>query len=104
MNGEKRSKLIFYGLMAAAALAVFIAPFIPGQEGGMKKAAVPEGEETVVADSIFPLYSIPGIKNEKLSTALSGAVGVIIIFGAASFIYRIVKTAGSRKDHTDDPR
>jgi len=91
MNGEKRSKLIFYGLLLAAVLVVFIAPFIPKQAGREERASTFEGGETAVVDSIFPLYSIPGIKNEKLSTALSGAVGVIIIFGAASFIYRVLK-------------
>lgn len=97
-------KTIFYGLLVAVALAVFIAPFASKSPDGLERVAGDKGflekGETAVVSSPFPDYSIPGIKNKKLSTALSGVVGVIIIFGAISFLSRLFKNKGSRPDVT----
>ena len=86
-------------LFVAVAMAVFIAPFASQSPDGLEKVAEDKGflerGETPVLGAPLPDYSIPGIKNEKLSTALSGVVGVVIIFGAVSFLGRIFNK-GSR--------
>lgn len=87
------SKFVFYGLLIVVALAVFIAPFASKSPDGLEKVAGDKGflekGETAAINLPFPGYLIPGIKNKKLSTAVSGVVGVIIIFGAISFIGRL---------------
>jgi cobalt/nickel transport protein len=92
-EGEDMSKFSFYGLLIAVALAVFIVPFVSKSPDGQGKDAGDKGfseqGETIAISSFLPRYSIPGIKNKKLSTGLSGVVGVIIIFGAISFLGRL---------------
>jgi cobalt/nickel transport protein len=89
------SKFVFYGLLIAVSLAVFIAPFASKSPDGLEKVAGDKGflekGETAVVSSPLADYSILGIKNKKLSTALSGVIGVIIIFGAVSFFGRLLK-------------
>jgi len=81
--------------MAAVALVVFIAPFASKSPDGLEKVAADKGfiekEETAVFSAPLADYFFPYIKDKRLSTALSGVVGVVIIFGAISFFGRIFK-------------
>jgi len=89
------SKFVFYGLMAAVALVVFIAPFASRSPDGLERVAEDKGflekGETAVFSAPLADYFFPYIKNKRLSTALSGVVGVVIMFGAVSFLARIFK-------------
>jgi len=96
------SKFVFYGLLIAVALAVFLAPFASKSPDGLERVAgdkgfLEKGEGRPVINSPLRDYSIPGIKNKKLSTAISGVIGVIIIFGAVNFMGRLFKTGSHER-------
>lgn len=95
MNEQNKSKLVFYGLLIAVSLVVFIAPFASKSPDGLERVASDKGfiekGETAVLNPPLSDYFFPYIKDRRLSTALSGVVGVVIAFGAASFLGLIFK-------------
>lgn len=84
-------KILFFGLLIAIALAVFLSPYASKSPDGLERVAedkgfLHKGEGRNIIASPIPDYTIPKVKNEKLSTSLAGLVGVIITF---SFVYLI---------------
>jgi cobalt/nickel transport protein len=80
-------KVIFWGLIVAIFLAIAISPFASPWPDGLEKVAedkgfLKKGEVEPPLRSPIPDYTWPGIKNEKLATAIAGVVGTLIVFGA----------------------
>ncbi|MHB1043619.1 MAG: PDGLE domain-containing protein [Eubacteriales bacterium] len=93
----KKSVLII--LLAALAVAVFISPFASSFPDGLERVAedlgfIQKGEEQVLKSPV-PDYAFPGIKNEGLSTALAGAAGTLLAFGA---MYALGRSVARRKN------
>lgn len=73
------------GLLVAILLGVFVAPWASSNPDGLDKTAEEKGfvkkaEETEPAWKHSPMadYAMPGVKNEKVSTGISGLVGVLM--------------------------
>jgi hypothetical protein len=82
-------RVIFSGLAISLFIAIIISPFACGWHDGLERVAVDNGfEEAAVEEphlaAPLPDYAIPGFKNEILSTALAGAIGTLLCFGAVS--------------------
>lgn len=92
---------IWIGLGVALLLALFLSPFASSSPDGLEKVAetkgfLEKGEEwTFWRYAPFSDYSIPWIKNEKVSTALSGLIGTLAIFLIALGIGEIIKRSSS---------
>ena len=89
-------RVSIYGLLVAIALAVFLAPFASQSPDGLERVAedkgfLEKGEGEPVIGSPLPDYSMPGVKNEGVSTALAGIVGTIITFATALGVGCLVK-------------
>jgi cobalt/nickel transport protein len=74
------------GLMVAVGLGVFVSPFASSSPDGLERVAIDKGfigsaEDHQFSDSPIADYAIDGVDNEKLSTGLSGLIGVLITFG-----------------------
>lgn len=109
----KRNKAlwIFAGaaLIVAVILGVFVSPFASKSPDGLDKTAEEKGfvnkaEETKPAWDHSPMkdYAIPGVKNEKASTGLSGLIGVLITLAVAAAVGLLVYGIGrlwNRKDN-----
>jgi hypothetical protein len=99
--------------MVAVILGVFISPFASKSPDGLDKTAKEKGfakkaEETKPAWTHSPMadYAIPGIKNEKASTGLSGFLGVLITLAVAVALGILVYGMGrvwGKKDDTGTP-
>ena len=78
-------KFIFWGLLVALGLAIFVSPFACPWPDGLEKVAetlgfLQKGEISYFKAPI-PDYVFPGIENELLATSISGLIGTIIMFG-----------------------
>jgi len=73
-------------LLAAVLLALIISPIASPRPDGLEKVAGDKGfiEKADVKPTVrSPLrdYIMPGIKNEKVATAIAGALGTLLVFG-----------------------
>ncbi len=89
----KRFFIIFFAI--SIILAFFLSPFASSSPDGLERVAEDKGfihkaEEKVVLNSPIPDYSIPAVKNEILSTSLSGLIGTIITLSVSFGIGYIV--------------
>jgi cobalt/nickel transport protein len=88
---------VWIGLGIALLLALFLSPFASTSPDGLEKVAETKGFAEKGEDWKFwkyaPLtdYVIPGITNEKVSTALSGLTGTLAIFLIALGVGRLIK-------------
>ncbi len=66
-------------------LAFFISPFASSSPDGLERVAEDKGfiskqEGKTLINSPIPDYSLPFIKNERLSTSIAGIIGTVITF------------------------
>ena len=93
---------IWIGLGISLLLALFLSPFASPSPDGLEKVAEMKGfsekGESWKLWKYAPLpdYGIPWIKNEKVSTAVSGLVGTLAIFFIALGMGRLIKKAPSK--------
>ena len=94
---------ILIGLGISLLLALFLSPYASTSPDGLEKVAETKGFSEKGESWKFwkhaplPDYAIPWIKNEKVSTALSGLIGTIAIFFIALGIGRLIKKTRSKK-------
>ena len=74
------------GLLVAVGLALVVSGFASSSPDGLEKVAEDKGFLETAKDHLFadgPLadYAVEGVGNERLSTGLSGLIGVLITFG-----------------------
>jgi len=89
-------KWIIILLGVAVLAAVFLSPFASTKPDGLERVAedkwfLERGKEPQVVNSPIPDYAVPGIKNEKLATAIAGLVGVIIVAALGFALGAILK-------------
>lgn len=94
---------VWIGLGVALLLALFLSPFASTSPDGLEKVAESKGFSEKGESWKFwkyaplPDYAIPWIKNEKVSTALSGLIGTLAIFFIALGVGGLVKRTPSQK-------
>ena len=89
-------KDILVGLLVAVAIATILSPFASTSPDGLERVAEEKGfiesaESAPLIRSPFPDYAFPGVKHEKLSTAIAGVAGTIIVFGVGYAAARLMK-------------
>jgi cobalt/nickel transport protein len=92
---NKNRFVIFTGLVLALSVAAFLSPFASKDPDGLdrvskdlkfeEKAAPESLAKRLTFSQIFDEYSFKSIskENEKLSTALAGVTGALVVFGLA---------------------
>jgi cobalt/nickel transport protein len=89
--------LIWIGLGISLLLALFLSPFASSSPDGLEKVAETKGFSEKAEGwkfwkyAPFSEYAIPWIKNEKVSTAVSGLIGTLAIFFIAMGIGKLIK-------------
>lgn len=77
-------RFIFIVLGIIIVMAAFISPFASTSPDGLEKVAGGNGflhtAKNIWRYSPFSDYSVAGIENKYISTALTGIIGVIIVF------------------------
>jgi cobalt/nickel transport protein len=94
-----RQREIVIGLAVALSIALFLSPFASSWPDGLEKVAkdlgfIEKGEGTEVLKAPIPDYKIPGLDNEGLSTALSGTIGTLAMFGIGFGVARLLRRKG----------
>ena len=88
---------LWIGLGVSLLLALFLCPFASSSPDGLEKVAEQQGfaekggSWTLWRYTPFRDYAIPGIKNEKLATALAGFIGTAAIFMIAIGLGKTLK-------------
>ena len=94
---------LWIGLGASLLLALFFSPFASSSPDGLEKVAEMRGfKEKGEAWKFWnyaplPDYTLPWIKNEKISTALSGLLGTLAIFLIALGLGKLLKRSPGKK-------
>lgn len=88
------------GLLVAVGLALVVSGFASGSPDGLERVAGDKGFLETAQDHLFadgPLadYAVKGVDNERLSTGLSGLVGVLITFGVGLALFALLRTMRS---------
>jgi len=95
---------LWIGLGVSLLLALFLSPFASSSPDGLEKVAEHQGfaekgeSWTLRRYAPFRNYTLPWIENEKLSTAIAGAIGTFAIFLIAVGLARCLKKG---KEHDD---
>lgn len=94
---------IWIGLGVSLLLALFLSPFASSSPDGLEKVAETRGfKEKGEAWKFWnhaplPEYTLPWIKNEKASTALSGLMGTLAVFLIVLGLGRLLKKSSVKK-------
>lgn len=92
---------VLVGLSVSLLITIFVSPFASSYPDGLEKVAeikgfLEKGEEWVLWKlSLMPGYSIPGSKNEKIATGLSGFAGTLLVFGVGYGVARLIRSKRS---------
>jgi cobalt/nickel transport protein len=94
-----RKREIVIGLAAALAIALFLSPFASSWPDGLDRVAkdlgfFEKGEGAEVLQAPIPDYKIPGLDNEGFSTALSGTLGTLAMFGIGFGVACVLRRKG----------
>ena len=90
---SKNHIFLFSGLALALGIAAFLSPFASKDPDGLdrvsqdlkfeKKATEQPPTQQLPFAQIFEEYSVKVVPNEKVSTALAGVTGTLVVFGLA---------------------
>ena len=88
---SKNHIFLFSGLALALGIAAFLSPFASKDPDGLDRVSQDLKFENKAAEQtkqlpfsqIFEEYSFKAVPNEKVSTALAGVTGTLVVFGLA---------------------
>ena len=105
MRSSNLRLFLIAGLLVAIGLALVVSGFASSSPDGLEKVAEDKGFLETAQDHLFadgPLadYAVKGVDNERLSTGLSGLIGVLVTFGISLALFALVRTmrSGSGSD------
>jgi hypothetical protein len=89
------------GLLVAAGLALVVSGFASSSPDGLERVAEDEGfletaRDHLLADGPLADYAVKGVGDERLSTGLSGLIGVLVTFGAGLALFALMRAVRSR--------
>jgi PDGLE domain len=88
------------GLLVAAGLALLVSGFASGAPDGLNKVAEDHGIAAAARKHLFqngPLagYAVKGVGNDRLSTGISGLIGVLVTFGIGLALFALLRALRS---------
>lgn len=94
---------IVAGLLVTAALALFVSPWASSQPDGLQRVSIDKGfsedaDDHAFVDGPVANYSVKGVDDSRLSTALSGLIGVLLTFGIGLGLFGLL-----RRNRSDEP-
>jgi cobalt/nickel transport system permease protein len=92
---ERYGEVVAFGLLIAAGLALFVAPFASPWPDGLEQVAATLGfVHKAVGQPLvnYPLfdYHVPGIQSAAWATALAGVIGTVVVFVLSLLLARIL--------------
>ena len=97
------------GLLVAIGLALLVSGFASSSPDGLNKVAEDHGFAANARQHLFengPLagYAVKGIGNDRLSTGISGLIGVLVTFGIGLALFAVVRAMRSGRDRSEPTR
>ena len=97
------------GLLLAAGLALFVSGFASSSPDGLNRVAEDHGFAATAKEHLFengPLagYAVKGINGDRLSTGISGLIGVLITFGLGLALFALVRALRPGRDRSGTTR
>ena len=97
------------GLLVAAGLALFVSGFASSSPDGLNRVAEDHGFAATAKEHLFengPLagYAVKGINGDRLSTGISGLIGVLITFGLGLALFALVRALRPGRDRSGTTR
>ena len=89
------------GLLLALLLALVVSGFASGSPDGLERVAEDKGflataRGHLLADSPLAGYAVRGLGEGRLSTGLSGVIGVLVTFALGYGLLRLARRRGAR--------
>ena len=112
MRSSNLRLFIAGGLLVAIGLAMLVSGFASGSPDGLNKVAEDHGFAANARQHLFengPLagYAVKGVNGDRLSTGISGLIGVLVTFGIGLALFaplRAVRPGGEdRSEPTRAP-
>jgi len=97
------------GLLVAIGLALLVSGFASSPPDGLNKVAEDHGFAANARQHLFengPLagYAVKGVSNDRLSTGISGLIGVLVTFGIGLALFAVVRAMRSGRDRSEPTR
>jgi hypothetical protein len=97
------------GLLVALGLAMLVSGFASSSPDGLNKVAEDHGIAASAKEHLFengPLagYAVRGVDNDRLSTGISGLIGVLVTFGVGLVLFGLVRVLRSGHDRSEPTR
>ena len=97
------------GLLVALGLAMLVSGFASSSPDGLNKVAEDHRFATTAKQHLFengPLagYAVKGVGNDRLSTGISGLIGVLVTFGIGLALFAMVRAMRSGRDRSEPTR
>jgi PDGLE domain len=102
MTRTRLAAVVAAGLLVALALVFFVAPEASSTPDGLAKVAADQGfsdRQTShrLDDSPLAGYGVRGVGSDRLSTGLSGVIGVAVVFALAGGGFLVLRRARGRR-------
>jgi cobalt/nickel transport protein len=101
MRSSNLRLFLIGGLLVAIGLALVVSGFASSSPDGLERVAEDKGFLETARDHLFadgPLadYAVKGVGNERLSTGLSGLIGVLVTCGIGLALFALLRGRRSR--------
>jgi hypothetical protein len=96
------------GLLVAIGLAMLVSGFASSSPDGLNKVAEDHGFAANARQHLFengPLagYAVKGVNGDRLSTGISGLIGVLVTFGMGLALFALLRAMRSGGDGRSEP-
>jgi hypothetical protein len=96
------------GLLVAVGLAMLVSGFASGSPDGLNKVAEDHGFAANARQHLFengPLagYAVKGVNGDRLSTGISGLIGVLVTFGIGLALFALLRTMRPGGEDRSEP-
>lgn len=108
MRSSNLRLFIAGGLLVAIGLAMLVSGFASGSPDGLNKVAEDHGFAANARQHLFengPLagYAVKGVNGDRLSTGISGLIGVLVTFGVGLALFALLRAMRSGGHDRSEP-
>lgn len=108
MRSSNLRLFIAGGLLVAIGLAMLVSGFASGSPDGLNKVAEDHGFAANAKEHLFengPLagYAVKGVNGDRLSTGISGLIGVLVTFGVGLALFALLRAMRSGGHDRSEP-
>lgn len=108
MRSSNLRLFIAGGLLVAIGLAMLVSGFASGSPDGLNKVAEDHSFAANARQHLFengPLagYAVKGVNGDRLSTGLSGLIGVLVTFGVGLALFALLRAVRSGGHDRSEP-